>query len=561
MVHKSIGKTIILKVARSLFGLSMMLLLTLGFYGQTPTPSPTPDEPLPVAPAFDTPSRQMPNVERVGVSNDNQLSLTIDQAIEMALKNNNDIDASRNDAHIAEFGFKAARGVYDPLLNSQTYYESRTTPTASTIGGAVNGSVTQQQLFNNVGLTGFVPKFGGSYDTVFTSSRTNTTNRNSTLNPQYPMSMVFTFTQPLWRGLKYDNNRRSIDIAKKNINLTDSQLRQKAMDVISSVEQAYWDLAFALRNLQVQTDSLKRAKEQLESNKRQVSKGILAPIEIVAANAQISTFEQTVYLAQESVTRAENSLKTFILPDRLSAEWARPVTPVTPTDLSVPRIGLEIAMSEAIKNRPELEQLETNAEINQVNEKYYRNQLKPQIDLVSSYTTAGLAGTRNPLSSGASTVPPNLVGGYFDSFGNLLKQDFPTYRAGVQISLPLRSSVAKANLGLTLVAGDKIKNQRAQTEQVIEAQVRNGLQALRSAEARLASATDARAAADELYASEQRQFRGGTTTFYLVLQRQTELSAARGRELQARTDLNKAISEFQRAIGTTLTVNNVTVTK
>ena len=63
------------------------------------------------------------------------------------------------------------------------------------------------------------------------------------------------------------------------------------------------------------------------------------------------------------------------------------------------------------------------------------------------------------------------------------------------------------------------------------------------------------------YAIEQRQFRGGTTTFYLVLQRHTDLTAACGREIQAQTDLNKAISEFQRAIGTTLTVNNVTVSK
>ncbi len=554
------GKKIFTYFSRLLFGSAIVCALVFNFYGQTPQPT-QPDEPPPVVPTFATPLRPMPSADRVGVNPDNQLSLTLDQAIEMALKNNNDIDASRKDARIADFGLKGARGIYDPFLNSETYYESRTTPTASTIGGAVNGSITQRQFFNNVGLTGFVPRFGGSYDALFTSSRTNTTNRNSTLNPQFPASLIFSYTQPLWRGLRYDNNRRQIDIAKKNIDLSDAQLRQKAMDVVSGVEQAYWDLAFALRNLQVQSDTLKQTKEQLESNKRLVAAGVLAPIEIVAANAQIATFEQAIYIAQESVTRAENTLKTLVLPDRNAAEWSRQLTPVTPIGLVVPRIGLDVALTEAIKNRTEIEQLETNAEINRINEKYYRNQTKPQIDLVSSYTSAGLAGTRNPNSSGSATVPGNLVGGYFDSLGNLLRQDFPTYRAGVQISLPLGSRVAKANLGLTLVTRDKIANNRAQIEQVIEAQVRNGLQALRSAEFRLASATEARIAAEELYASEQRQFRGGTTTFYLVLQRQTDLNTARGREIQAQTDLNKAISEFQRAIGTTLTVNNVKVTK
>jgi outer membrane protein TolC len=91
--------------------------------------------------------------------------------------------------------------------------------------------------------------------------------------------------------------------------------------------------------------------------------------------------------------------------------------------------------------------------------------------------------------------------------------------------------------------------------------VRNALQALKSGEARLASALATRQSAEQLYDSEQRQFRSGTTTFYLVLQRQTELLVARSRELQAQTDLNKAISEFQRATGTTLSANNVSVSQ
>ncbi|MBA3351803.1 MAG: TolC family protein [Blastocatellia bacterium] len=119
----------------------------------------------------------------------------------------------------------------------------------------------------------------------------------------------------------------------------------------------------------------------------------------------------------------------------------------------------------------------------------------------------------------------------------------------------------KSNLGRTLVQVNRIGNQRAQTEQVIEAEIRNSMQALKSGEARLASALAMRQSAEQLYGSEQRQFRAGTTTFYLVLQRQTELLAARSRELQAQTDLNKAISEFQRATGTTLSANNVTVSQ
>lgn len=532
------------------------LILGSACLGQTPTP--TPDEAMPTPPSFTRPLPPMPDMSRIGVRSGEEMSISLKDAIEMALRNNNDIDVSRDDVRIAQFNLRAAQGVFDPLLNSQTFFESRTTPTASTIGGAVNGAVTQKQIYSDLGLSGFLPRWGGSYDTIFNASRTNTTNRNATLNPQFPSAFTANIIQPLWRNRPIDANRRNIQIAKKNVELSDEQLQQRAMDVIAAVEQAYWDLTFALRNLQVQVETLRQAREQLESNQRMVEKGVLAPIEVVAAQAQISTFEQTVYLAQETVTRAENTVKTLVLADRASAEWQRPLVPVTPSDVAVPQISLEVASAEAFRNRPELAQLETSAEINRIDLKYFRNQTKPQIDLVSAYTASGLAGARN---NQTATIPENLVGGLVTSLGNLFAQRYPTYRAGVQISFPLRNRTAKANLGRTLVETDRIANQRAQTEQLVEAEVRNALQSLRSAESRLRAATDARVAAEELYASEQRQFRGGTSTFYLVLQRQTELAAARAREVQARTDLNKAISAFNRAIGTTLSANNVTVSK
>lgn len=543
----------------------------------TPTPSPTPiplpspyvpgaslpAEPPPIAPNFEAPLRPLPSSDRVGVNLANQMSLTLEQAIELALKNNNDIDTSRNDVQIAEFNLRGARGIFDPVISSESYYESATIPTASLIGGAVNGSVTQTRYFGNAGVSGFTPWYGGVYSARFDSTRQTTSNTNSFLNPQFPTVLNFTYSQPLFRNFRTDNNRRVIEIAKKNLSLSDAQFRQRAIEVITQVEQAYWNLAFALRNLQVQIDAVKQARTQLESNQRQVAKGVLAPIDIVAATAQITTFEQGVYAAQEDVTRAENTLKTLLLADRSANDWNRPLTPISPISLEPPRVGLEIALTEALKNRPEITQLETSAEINKINEEYFRDQTKPQIDLVGSYTSQGLAGTETPAAidrnTGLSRVPPNLVGGYFNSLGNLIAQDYPTYRVGVAISLPWGNTTAKANLGRTLVEGTRITNQRAQTEQIIEAEVRNALQALRSAEARLASAAASRAAAEQLLASEQRQFAAGTTTTYLVLQRQNDLLAARGRELQAQTDLNRAISEFQRATGTTLTANNVTV--
>ena len=530
----------------------------------TPPPAGLPVEPPPVAPNFEAPMRPMPSSERIGVDLANQLTLTLDQAIETALKNNNNIDVSRNNLQINQWNLRAARGVYDPLLTNQDYYESATTPTASAIGGAVNGSVTQQRLFSTSSISGYSPWQGGQYSAQFDTSRTTTSNTNSFLNPQFPSTLTFNYTQPLFRNRSIDQNRHQILIARKNVQITDSQFRQEAITIVNQVEQAYWNLVFSLRNFQVQIDALKQARAQLESNQRQVERGVLAPIDIVEATAQITTFEQNVYSAQETVTQNENTLKTLLLPDRTSAEWSQPITPVSPIALEAPHVPLETATADALKNRPELEQLQLNLDSNSIDERFYRNQTKPQIDLFATTTSQGLAGTTTERSidptTGLSRVPPQLVGGEFTSLSNLFRFSFPTYRAGVNISLPLGNRVAKANLGRTLVEGNRIRNQLAQEEEAVEAEVRNALQALRSAEARLNAAAANRAAAEELYASEQRKFRAGTTALYLVLQRQTALITARGLELQAQTDLNRAISEFHRATGATLTVNNIQIT-
>ena len=573
MKYSAFRKTHLVTIAASaaLFFLHATAFAQSGQPTATPTPAPVstpmrvnvvppavmPNDPPPVAPDFSAPIRPLPTTERVGVDVANQLPLTLEEAIQRALRNNNEIDVSRNDVQISEFNLRAARGVYDPLIENETYYESLTTPTASLIGGAVNGAVTLKRMFSSSGISGFSPKFGGNYFARFDSSRTDTSNTNAFLNPQYPTVLNIGYTQPLLRNFGIDNNRRVIEIAKKNLSLSDAQFRQRAIDVIVLVEQAYWNLAFALRNLSVQIDAVKQARSQLESNQRQVDKGALAPIDVVAATAQLSNFEQLVYVAQEEVTRAENSLKTLMLPDRTAPEWSRPVTPVSPITLDPPKIGLATALTDALKYRQEIVELETRSDINKIDQDYFRNQTKPQIDLVGTYTSQGLAGAVTP--NGVGRVPENLIGGYGGSVGNLIAQDYPSYRVGVTISLPWGNNVAKANLGRSLVEADRIGNQRAQQEQVIEAEVRNSLQALRSAEARLASAAAARESAEQLAASEERQFRAGTTTFYLVQQRQNTLLVSRSLELRAQTDLNKAISEFQRATGTTLTANNVTV--
>lgn len=585
-------------IKRTFLTFAFGLVASVSLMAQTPTPTSTPvptpnsgnvalpQNPPEIAPDYTAPERPLPSIERIGVDVNNQRTMSLDEAIRFALENSNDIKTSEIDVKKAEFSLEASRGVFDPRMTGQSFFQRSKVPVAQSLG-AVDGALTTSSFNNSFGVVGDTPSFGGSYQANFNAARTNSDNPLNTLNPQFPSAFTLSYTQPLLKGLKTDNNRRNIEIAKKNLSLTDSQFRQKSIDVITNVVQAYWDLTYALRNLQVQIDAVKQARAQVESNKRQVQEGVIAPIEIVEAETQVTNFEQQVYVAQQTVTQAENNLKTLLLANSNDTIWTQAIVPTTPVNVEPPKVTVEEALAEARANRPELEQLKFNQEINQINTRYFKDQTKPQIDLVGSYTSNGLAGTVlenngggftsflgplyariNELSalnglpplvvdSSANPVPGQLVGGYGKSLSNLFSMKYPTYQIGLRIELPFFNRTAKANLGYSLAEGTQIETKIAQQDQLIKADVQNALQAVRAAEARLNAAAASRNSSQLLYDSEKRKLENGTTTIYLVLQRQQNLVTARGQELQAQTALNKAIAAFQKSVGNTFQAHNI----
>lgn len=579
-----------------IFAILILVMATLGVQTnaqESPVPTPTPQVERsltvpPIAPDFNPEQKPLPELGRVGVDLDRQRPLALREALALALENNKDIELARDNVKIAEFDLLGSRGAYDPRFSSSSYFERIESPISSFLSGGTDGSVVQNDYTANARFEGLAPKFGGNYRIEFSSIRLTSNNQFAALNPQYPTALTFTYAQPLLRGLKFDNNRRLIEIAKKNLSLSDAQFRQRAIETITSVQRAYWDLVFALRNLQIQRDAVRDARTQLEHNKRLVDEGALAPIDVVAAEAQVAGFEQTLFSALEEVSRSENNLKNLIAVDRQSEIWSISLIPTDDVELPPPpSISLDEALRAALENRPELQQSNLVREVNEIDQKYFREQTKPQIDLVGSYGMVGLAGSIsggvNPFTSSsqelrdrvnllslnsglprltdppAQTLAPELLGGYGQSIQNLFGNRYHNYRIGFQINLPLRNRTAEAQLGRSLVEGQKIATQRQQLEQLIQVDVRNALQVVRSASARLRAASIAREAGEKQYASEQRKLDAGQSTVFLVLDRQTALTVARGNELRAQTDLNKAFAELQRATGNALTSNSIVV--
>src|SRR5215510_4657285 len=144
--------------------------------------------------------KPMPELSRVGVDTNQTHPLSLREALSMALENNKDIEVARENVRIAEFDYRGAQGLYDPRLTTQAFYERIESPISSFLAGGQIGSTIQSDYTGTARLEGQSPVLGGSYHLDFSSVKLNTNNQFVALNPQFPSSLSFSYTQPLFRG-------------------------------------------------------------------------------------------------------------------------------------------------------------------------------------------------------------------------------------------------------------------------------------------------------------------------------------------------------------------------
>lgn len=533
------------------------------------------------------------NLNRVGVNQTQNRALTLDQAIRLALSNNNDIEIARDDVRIAELSLRSLEGTYDGVFTISPNFDRNST----------NGQNPTKDLRVNSDFTQLIEKGGGSYRFFFNNSRTENafaqaqaTQGNigtSGTSGLYFTSVGVTYTQPLWRDFRIDQTRRQIKIQRKRIAQTDADFRRRTIEIVSQVQRAYWDLVFALRDQQNRVANLNLTKENLRQVEARIEAGSAAPLQRAEVSTELANRESDVLVASQQVSIAENTLKQLILKDASAPEWTESFTPTDSPVFSLEKIELQNAITDAIQNRPELSRLRLESEVNNIDIDYFKNQTKPQIDLTSTFSLDGLASTTGnttdltvPLISGNPTTNadafllqqiqrfhvtdpiPNvtipatqsfLVGGYTQAFRNIFRSDAPNYSVGVTISFPLRNQQAKANLASARVQEERIEAQKRQQEQAIMTEVRNAVQAVETAQQRVLTARRARENAEIQLAGERKLYEVGRSTTFILFQRENALTNARNAEIRAETDYNKALADLQRATSTTLRMNNVVV--
>ncbi len=527
-------------------------------------------------------------VETVGFSMTDARPLSLREAIAMTLANNADVELARQQTRLLQFDVQAVRGSYDTRFALSSNVERQRSPGTNIFNSGNNLSILNRTQTNSAQLEKSLPRWGTKIGAELAATRLTTNDPFNTFRTSQQTALSFSLTQPLARGRGFDETRRQLEVAKRNLSLSDQQFRQRVIETVAQVQRTYWDLAFALKNLQVQQDALRDTELQLAHLKRLIAEGRLAPVEAVAVEGQHARFAKDRYDAIAVVARAENELKRLVTADERAPLWQQMILPTDAIELAVPALQLPDAMRAALHQRTELQQQQAAAAINEIQQRAAREQLKPQIDVTVSYGLNGFAGrppanvnagfgsdslapvidrlnliTGNelpPLVLPPAAPPPRLlVGGWGQSLGNLLHNRFNTFRVGVTINLPLRNTTAKAELGRAFAEADKLAIEKRQLVQTIHTEVRNALQDLHIAEAKLKASATARNAAATALGSERRKLDAGhaTASVNFVLERQKQLAQAQRDEWQARVELNKTISELQRATGATLEQNGI----
>ena len=504
------------------------------------------------------------------------LRMSLKDVTLMALQHNLDIAIQDTNEEVNRQKILATYGSYDPTLTARMSVGSRKNANTTTYDSS---SLTYNQNDNFQWSATFKQPFksGGTFQFDFSPTRSKSNSNAMVFNPSYSSSMTFQYTQPLIRNLKVDSNRNQIKLANLDLKTSDSQFKQKVTDTISSIQSSYWDLVSAIRNYDIRRNSVKLAQINLRDNRKKLEVGTVAPIEVTDAEATVASREVDLISAEETIFRAENTMRSLVSNDRSADIWKRVIVPTDLPDFKAYKVETETAIATALKNRPELEQSRISLDRIDLQTRLNKNNRKWQVDLTSAFGTTGNAGPQGcqKYQSGELAgqciigldgqpiwlTPENLVGGMLTSYKTLFTEGFTNWQISLQLSIPLRNRSLDAQIAQQNIQRSQELMSAKKTEQSIQVEVRNALQALESNRKQVESAGVARKLAEERLNGEVKRLDAGLSQNYLVLQRQNELSTQEYAELQALIRYKQAITTLQKAMYTLLESNEFEIAK
>ena len=474
---------------------------------------------------------------------DRELRLSLEEAVQKALENNQDIAVAKFDPQLSEQNVFSAKGYYDPQVYSTLYHQSTDAKGTNAFAGGTTVN-TKTDVWN---FGTFVPvATGGSLQLDFNNSKRDTNNAFSTYNPVFSSGLTLTLKQPLLRNFKIDQPRYALRLAKKNREITDVQFRQTIIGTVAQVKDYYYQLIYYIDALGAAQKSLQLAQRLLEENEIRVKVGTMAPLDVVQAQSEVASREEAVILAENALYNAEDNLKRQIFPENDPVMWHTRVIPTDRPTAEPTPVDVDAAIKSALENRTDVVAARKGLERNDLALQYYRNQFLPDVNLFGNYGGSGAGGTQLVRESLGGPVVSTIPGGYGDAVSEVFGRDYPTWQVGVNLAYAIPNRSAKAARASARISKEQALASFRRLEMAVAAEVRTAARGVESGFKRVQSTKAARVLAAQRLDAEEKKFAAGMSTNYFVTQAQRDLATAEVAELQAIADYRRSVINFQR---------------
>jgi outer membrane protein TolC len=459
------------------------------------------------------------------------------------------------------FGGGTPVASYDPAITGTVGAEHQTTPLANLqIYGVPLLQFNTGQA--NVAYSQAFPT-GTSFSVQFNNSRQTTNSPFFNLSPVLSSMYRISFQQQLLAGFGFGPNLRYLRIANNNRKISDIAFKDQVITTVTQIANIYWDLVNAYQQAQVSEQSLAFAQKLLDTAKKQLQLESIPEMDVMRAEAEVSKRDQDVTIARTSLQLQELLIKNALTKSLDDPGLA--AMPVIPTDhlestQTSPNLAVQDLIDQALHNRPELAESDIDLVNRQISNRAAKNALLPSLALVGFYGGSGLAGPLNPVyniagAPNSSTVPTDFPGALENAFNNTA----PDYYIGLNLNIPLRNRVAKADQYRSQLEYRQAELRREQLRKQIRIEVRNAQYALEQTSARVHAARKARDLAQRTFDIMQKEQTLGAGSTYQTMTAQRDLAVAELDLVTAMTVYEKAKVEVDRALGSTLEDNGIKI--
>ncbi len=455
-------------------------------------------------------------------------------------------------------GIGAAVPSFDPLLAGITGIEHLTQPLSNL---QLYGVPELQSNTGQVNLN-FSQAFptGTTYSLEVDNNRQTSNSIFSSLSPQLGSYYRFTIQQQLLAGFGTGPNLRYLRIARNNKKISDIAFKMQLIATITQVANIYWDLVSASEEEKVNEQSFAFAQQSLGNAKKQLQLEAIPAMDVMRAEAEVSRRDQDLTVAKTNLQLQESLMKNALT--RNLDDPTLESMPVIPTDRldtlqEVPERPAQELIAQALLDRPELSESQIDLRNREITRKAASNALLPTVTLVGFYGGTGLAGVRSPFYTQPFTplVPTNWFGSFEDAFNN----SSPDYFVGLNLNVPIRNRIAKADQYRSELEYRQSELREQQLKKQIRIEVRNAEYALEQGRARVDAARKARDLAQKTFGIMQQEQALGAGSSFQTLTAQRDLALAELDLVNASTAYQKSKLELQRSTGTTLEENNIQI--